>query len=220
MEYAAKEKILIYGMGSSGKTALLYLFYHLGIDIGFKDYIIARVQGDKAEERYRAARYSGLEYFRDQDTRKQIRNFRRKYQIDPSPVVLKTTVRGMTEQVWKAFSEEGFGWEIEHLILCVSPRDKLLKAWKNRDGVNFRRRKAQLPEHYYDMLVRLSTLPHQPRVTLVEFPRFTRDCEYCYEKLLPVLKWLNNSVVGISYEEFMEGWDKAIIPKRVEWDGG
>lgn len=202
MEYKyGKEKIIITGMGTSGTTALTFLFYNLGFEIGMSGTNLKMVQSSRDPNvRHRYGEYIGLDFMKHPDTRKSHRHHRNRDGLDISPRVIKQA----THEGWEKIPEwpETYGWVFEHVFFCVRNTEEWRESKKKRNVPAHRVEAAinRLPT----TLVAFDPFP----MTIMVFPKFARDAEYCYKKLEPVLECM-------SFAEFKRGWDKTMDEKKI-----
>lgn len=209
MKYKYKEKILISGSIASGTTLLTLLLHDLGLDIGFNKH-------ERNTSRIKTEG-KGLEYFGERLKRRSFRYYRKHKDWDPSPEVIKNPVRFTKERemlynikkVHTIFNfVEDYAWDIKHIFILI--RDpynwykavKKTKKWDQLEDIN---------ENIYGVVEMMSntfilvhkTVASDCPFSFLEYPRFALDSEYCFNKLIPVIK-------DVCYNDFKKKYDKRI----------
>lgn len=202
-----KKHILITGTGRTGTTFLVELFTNLGFDTGFNTQ-------DIKEQKFEIAR-AGLEY----DLR-----------LDGCPYVVKDPA--FCDYADEVFSNTSIS--IEHIFIpirnlqgAVESRKTVTEATKKTSLKNKFRSFLGLKQHIPGGLWQTSNHKEQEiillnklyslmlsvsntttAITLIKYPRSTKDASYLFQKLESVL---NN----ISFEKFSEVYQKTVQPDLV-----
>lgn len=203
-----KHHVVITGTGRAGTTFLVELFTHLGLETGFS---IDDIPNKKSQE----AR-AGLEY----DIRK-----------DGCPLIVK-------DPRFCDYAKEIIGQDdtiIDHVLIPVrslhaaaeSRRhvskisaeklpfvQRLIYKIRPRSFAGGLRTKSNKPEKQEEILLKqmynlvFALSDTDIPVTLMHYPRITKDSKYLYEKLKPVLH-------NIEFEFFCATFDKVVRPELV-----
>jgi hypothetical protein len=186
-EVVATDKYLITGPARTGTTFLMSVLTDLGLDTGY---------AKKDADYFSVSNVGGLEWLRDAETRK----------LDP-PSIIKhpSSCNDLMNNV--IYIAEDNGWGISHVFLTIRSLNSLVASHVDREA----RRKNSNAERMRvakegrllcflpQLMGQLLFQAIEYDFTLMIFPRFVEDMEYCYQCLSPL-------VGSVDYKEFSSVW--------------
>jgi hypothetical protein len=137
---------------------------------------------------------------------------------DSSPRVIKRPIGPKGKRKIAAGADmildrvRGFNWRIEHVVVTTRSFEDIIKSaklndWKLADGAFRNEREAErwVSYGFYALIHEIAQkeIPY----SLLEFPRFVKDVEYCWRHLL--LRHEHG------FEDFKRVHEKVLDPKKV-----
>jgi hypothetical protein len=189
MEYKHPDKIIVIGPPSTGTTAVVELLHWVGFYTGFKDYTVDNIHAKSAPK--------GLEWIRDPWQRRGWNRKRKNENFDMSPVVIKSPIgKGRAGRFPKKTLIQhyaGYGWNIQHVIFTVREWNDYFEA--QRRSLTRRNRKndtasvyKRIEPHMYLVYREITDIVRaEYPLTMLEYPRWCQDKEYCFRKLSPLM---------------------------------
>lgn len=196
-------KIIITGAGRAGTSFVMRLFIRLGLDTGFS----------AEKDGYGGAVRAGCEWRIEAEYAEPFELL--KAAIDRAPRILKSPDWGL---LLKEFIDQGF-IEVDHVFI---PWRDLDVAAKSRLDVGLGWQICEdIDDYDYQVMDQASVhalafgraieacLVHRLPYTLMEFPRFVEDGEYCWQKL--------SEGVEMNRKEFDAVYDGLANPQQIKW---